>query len=29
LSWICVDLRQQVETRLAFSLHPVESPHEQ
>jgi hypothetical protein len=29
LSWICVDLRQQVETRLAFSLHPVESLHEQ
>lgn len=29
LSWICIDFRQEVEARIEFSLHPVESLHEQ
>ena len=29
LSWVCNDFRQEVEARIEFSLHPVESLHEQ
>lgn len=29
LSWICIDFREEVEARIEFSLHPVESLHEQ